>query len=362
MRFTPALALAAAIVLSGCQANSGGSATPPLESAANATSAMHPANSRAAAPVTDRSAWSEAVNQMRPPSVGCFTVSFPATTWSQVPCTTAAPLHSHNVGYGNDYAANGAPHTIAYAEGWFPSAVGLKSVASADSGPGWSGTNAYSLQLNSQFFATSSCGAIEHCNGWVQFVYQNPPGKSEGDVEIWDWLVTTTSKHLSGCPPSAGWTYSGGDCVQTSRALAVPNQSILNLAKMSIVGEAAADGDTIIFTDGDTKYAIRNAQKDDLTDLATHWQGAEFNVFAPGDGATAMFNAGTTIAVGITVHDGSKKAPACQGYSGTTAELNNLALIAAPESDPVLAYPSIRFRESNLATTGKASCRSVAGT
>jgi hypothetical protein len=353
MRLVPTVALAAALLLQGCQATHGLSETP---LAANA------ATGHTVATTPDVAAWSRSFDGVRPPRAGCFTASFPDAAWSPVPCRTVAALRGHKVGSGNDYFAEVAPQIISSAEGWFPSVDGLRSVRSEHAGQGWSGSNSYSLQLNSQFFATSSCGRIAHCAGWVQFVYQNPVGTYGGDLYIWDWLVSTTSQKLSGCPPHAGWKYSYGACYQIApKSVPVPNQSIANLSQMSIVGMAADDGDSIIYGVGTKKYAVRNAQNDDVADLAEHWQGAEFNVFAPGDGAMATFNPGTTIVVGLEINDRAQTAPTCLGNDGTTAESNNLSFVAAPASAPALANPSIRFRESDVANTGNPSCTALAG-
>jgi hypothetical protein len=342
MRFLTTLALATAFVLPGCQSTPEFSPSPASASV---------------------EAWSHSVDRIRPPAVGCFTLSFPSKQWSPVACSTAANLHSHTIGENNDYMAVVAPRAISSAEGSFPDVVGLRSVDSKNVGRGWSGVNSYSLQLNSQYFATSSCGTIAHCLGWVQFVYQNPPGKRGGSLYIWDWLVSSTRQKLSGCPPKAGWQDYGAYCVQTShKSVAVPNQPIALLSKMTLAGMAASDGDSIIFGVGGTKYAVRNAQSDDVADLSAHWQGAEFNVFAPGNAATATFNAGATIVVGLEVQDGVTTAPVCRGNAGTTAETNNLSFVKTTGPSPATADPSIRFTESNVASTGRPSCRALAGT
>ena len=143
--------------------------------------------------------------------------------------------------------------------------------------------------------------------------------------------------------------------------MSVPNQPIANLAEMSIVGQAASDGDSIVYGVGATQYAIRNAQRDDVAGLAGNWHGAEFNVFAPGNGATAAFNKGTTITVNLEMRDGTLEAPVCHGDAGTTAESSNLTFITTPTSSPASAYPSIRFRESNDGRTGRPSCRALGG-
>jgi hypothetical protein len=266
------------------------------------------------------------------------------------------------IGDGRDYAAKTAPNIISQAVGWFPKVAGLRSVHTKDSGAARLSDNAYSLQLNSQDFPTPACGRLAHCAGWVQFVYQNPAGGGDGYFVIWDWLVPTDRHGFSNCPPGAGWKYLAGFCYQTSpQSVNVPNQSILELSKMSITGSADSTGDGSIFTVGGTKYAIRNAQSDNVLDLSAHWQGAEFNVLAPGNGATATFNPGTTITVGIDMRDGVTAAPVCLGRAGTTAESNNLSFVETAAS-AASADPSIRFTESNVASSAHPSCRALAGT
>lgn len=244
---------------------------------------------------------------------------------------------------------------------------GVTSVRSTHAGPD-SGSGSYSLQLNTQYFATAACGAIKHCWGWVQFVYRNAPRDRRANLEIWDWLVSSNAKPLSGCPPNFGWqsssSSSGGDCWQTSPVIEVPNQPITKLAEVSLTGAASSTGDSIELAVDDTLYAVQNAQDDGVVDLSKYWNFAEFNVFgystAGSKPSSAKFNTGSSVTVSVEVDDGKKAAPQCMGGYSTTFEVNNLSLGAAPSNPPALEHPSILFSESNP-VSGTRGCETIAG-
>src|SRR5437868_10842297 len=61
--------------------------------------------------------WRSAMVKTQPPKTGCFTVKFPSTTWTEVPCAAGGPSHpqairtgsrlgSQTVGNGNDFQAS----------------------------------------------------------------------------------------------------------------------------------------------------------------------------------------------------------------------------------------------------------------
>lgn len=244
---------------------------------------------------------------------------------------------------------------------------GVTRVRSTHAGPD-SGTGSYSLQLNTQFFATAACGAIKHCQGWVQFVYRNAPRNRRSNLEIWDWLVSSNAKPLSECPSNFGWqsssSSSGGDCWQISPIIDIPNQPITKLAEMSLTGAASSTGDSIELAVGDTVYAVQNAQNDGVVDLSKYWNFAEFNVFgystAGSKPSSAKFNTGSSVAVSVEVNDGKKTAPQCIGGYSATFEINNLTLGAPAFNPPALEHPSILFNESNPGSGGS-DCKTLAG-
>lgn len=314
--------------------------------------------------------WGRSVRRVPLPGAGCFKASYPAMTWRRIACSTErlTPGFAPHIRPNSDYSASVKPNIIASATGSFPAVRGVKSVRSTNAGTA-TGTGSYSLQLNSQFFTTAACGAIAHCQGWVQFVYRNGRNHERGNLEIWDWLVSATAKPLSGCPPNFGWHGSSSssslvDCYQTSPVLDVPNQAIAKLADMSLSGLASSGGDGIELVAGDTVYGMRKAQSDGIVDLSKYWNFAEFNVFgystAGSKPSSAKFNAGSSVTVSVEVDDGSTSAPQCIGGYSTTFEINNLTLGVPPVNTPLPKDPSILFNESNPGS-GKSDCDALAG-
>jgi hypothetical protein len=267
---------------------------------------------------------------------------------------------AQNVGNGNDFTADTNPHLISKAIGEFPKVKGVKSVVS-EGCCGEQGTNSYTLQLNSYFFTSAACGSIKNCVGWEQFVFENPPGASQAALFIQDWLVGTAGS-LSGCPPGKGWQFVGIGCVQNSPlAVYIPNVAIKDLGQLLETGEAASSGDSVFLAVGGTDYGMKNIQGDGITDLAAHWEGAEFNVIGNAGGDVADFNAGSKITVNLQTDTGSKKMPTCPADSGTTGESNNLFFTHAPKAPAKLRYPSIEFSMTST-SGGTATCDTLKGT
>ena len=264
----------------------------------------------------------------------------------------------NGVGNGHDFTANTAPNLISTAIGAFPKVKGVTSVKTV--GNGQDGLNSYTLQMNSQFFQTAACGTIKSCEGWEQFVFENPPGAGDASLFIQDWLVAT-GPGFNGCPPGQGWQFIQGlGCVRNSPgSVRIPNVSITNLGQLIETGAAAASGDSVFLSVGSTEYGMQNIQNDGITDLSAHWMGAEFNVIGNAGGSTADFNSGSKISVSIETNDGATIKPACPANSGTTGESNNLFFVRAPIKPPKLQYPSVEFTMSS-ATGGTPTCDRVA--
>lgn len=242
--------------------------------------------------------------------------------------------------------------------GAFPLVKDVTSVKTVNGGV--PGLNSYTLQMNSNFFTTSSCGSIPQCEGWEQFVFENPPGAGQGSLFIQDWLVAT-GPGFNGCPPGNGWEYLRGlGCVQNSPfSVNVPNVSVTNLAEVVETGTAASTGDSIFMSVGSTEYGMQNVQGDGITDLSAHWMGSEFNIIGNAGGSTADFNSGAKISISIQADDGVKTKPACPANSGTTGESNNLFFVHAPTKPPKLQDPSVEFSMSTK-TGGTPTCDRVA--
>lgn len=316
---------------------------------------------------TSHAAWRRSLRHARLPGAGCFKASYPSTRWLRIACSTQRvwPEFLPRIHSNGDYSASVKPNIIASATGSFPVVSGVRGVGSTNAGSD-SGTGSFSLQLNSQFFPTSACGAVAHCRGWIQFVYRNGPLHKRANLEIWDWLVSSTSTPLSRCPPNFGWhasSSSGGvDCYQTSRFVGLARRQVTKLAEMSLTGAASSAGDSVELAVGGTVYAVR--QSDSILDVSSHWNFAEFNIFgystAGSSPSSARFNAGSSVTVSVEVDDGSTAAPQCLGNYSTTEEINNLTLGAPPANSPELENPSILFTESNPGK-GTRGCDSLAG-
>jgi hypothetical protein len=310
-----------------------------LAAGAMALSLAAAAHAGAAASEAQRQAdWRETMKHMPSSGGGCFTATYPTAAWVKADCVAAPqipfiPRHGHGaytVGNGNDYAAV-VTGLVSNGEGSFPAVTVTKET---DGGA----PNTYSIQLNSQFFASPACSGATNpskCLGWEQFVYSS--SSRAGFMQY--WLITYGSK----CP-SGGWMSYSGDCYRNSAAVSIPTEAITNLGSMTLTGNAVSAGlDTLTFTVGTKAYRTTGA--DTVVTLANYWNAAEFNVIGDGGGSEAVFKRGTNITVSIALTDGLTAAPVCKSDDGTTGETNNLTLHACTASGG--STPSVSFTESN---------------
>ena len=257
------------------------------------------------------------------------------------------------VGNGTDFT-NQVAGAATLAEGSFDSVSGV----TGESGGGpVGGANSYSLQLNTQFFTTTTCNGTSGCQGWEQFVYSSTGcSPRPGCVFIQYWLLNYAVNGTA-CP--TGWTTSGADCViNSTRGIALSTLAVSGLAALSVTGTAAtgAMNDTVTLTNGTTLYSVTGDNR--FPDLAQHWQVSEFNVFGNCCGSQATFNSGASVNVRISADSGTLSAPSCI-VAGFTAETNNLTLVTAPETDTDTTYPSILFTENFAGTPAPATCATL---
>jgi hypothetical protein len=288
--------------------------------------------------------WRENMVHKATPGEGCFQASFPAVRWEPVQCkAVTGPTHPTprvttligpgTVGNGNDYAIV-APGTnlITQTVGSFPSVRGVTSEIGAG------GANDYSLQLNTNFFSTTSActGGAAGCRVWQQFLYV------PGTVFIQYWLI---NYRASGAACPAGYNTSGTSCFKNSAGTPAPVVPATGLQNVTLTGTAASGGnDTAVFTNSGTAYSV--TALDSVLKIATVWNQSEFNVVGDGNGSQANFNAGTVITVNSAAQYGSTTAPTCVSGAGTTAETNNLNLLPCTATGG--ATPNIQFIESLL--------------
>ncbi len=322
-----------------------------------------------------RREWHKFMLQKSVPKKGCFTAAYPETTWREVPCKPSTP---HKLflprrggisrldivgGAGPDFSAT-VTGNISLSEGSFDSVTGVTS------------TNAYSLQLNTAPFSTSTCSGSPNsgCNGWEQFVYE-----SSGSGFIQYWLLEYGPAGTL-CPMPrhtnchAGLSYADGWCavqlplfpgdpnptqcvVNAVNEAPAPAEPMTSLGQLRVAGAAAGAGgaanDSITVTVGGTPYtAVGNNY---FPDLSTQWKEAEFNVFGNGGGSQATFNSGANLQVRTEVISGTNLGPGCDLRSWT-GESNNLTLVNSPPSMPAaLPAPVLVFAQSNPASPGAAA-------
>jgi hypothetical protein len=290
-----------------------------------------------------------------PTGSGCFKASYPNTAWEEVACSPAAPVPymvAHGtppatVGDGTDSLAMVMSGTISSTEGSFPAVSNVTSESEIDpTTNSVVGSNIFSLQINTQLFATTPCsGGTPYCQGWVQFIYSSLSG---GVLIEYSLVYYTTSSN--GCP--SGWaayeTPINGQpyytCFLNTNVSSVPSQSFTNLSALTLTGSAAANGnDVVILSTNGTLYNL--SYPDSTLNVAGAWTVSEFNIFGDCCGFEASFNTGATLIVRTTVDNGTTNAPSCAS-GGYTGEINNLSLMSpcCPYSG---AAPGITFMESS---------------
>lgn len=306
-----------------------------------------------------RETWRRSLAQTPRPKRGCFSATYPETTWKEVQCGKApnkpypprAGLRGQTVGNGVDYSANTNGATTA-ADGAFVTVTGVTSESTVQPGQPTGVANQFSLQLNTQFFTTQTCNGASNpgqCQGWEQFVVSNDP-TGASYVFIQYWLIN----YNNACP--AGWNTYSNDCyVNSNQATPYPTVAIGQLSQLAVTGTAGSGGgdDAATLSVGTTSYTATGNNY--FPDLGQHWQTSEYNIFGDCCGSSAVFNAGSTIKVQTAVNYGSSAAPNC-AMEGFTGETNNLTLVGTPTSAPKVTWPSITFTQSNGSSPTPASC------
>jgi hypothetical protein len=321
-----------------------------------------------------KESWTAAMHQTHAPAAGCFEASYPSTKWVQVECGAPSAYRSalpdsrlDILGNGSDYVAQ-APSGTHFSKvvGSFPTVTGVKTEKSvgvaAFGGGGILGANEYTLQINTNFAHTAACKTFTNCIAWVQFVMStNTPVSltssqltNNTEVFIEYWLIDYGANSRATCP--AGFINGGADaegpgvdCVQNSPATLIADGQlpITDLSQFTMSGSATAGGsDSTTVTFGGKAFTA--SVSDSLTDIASGWTQAEWNVVGNAGGSRAQFNTGSSITAKLVVTDGSTAAPTCEQPSaidGTTGETNNLNAKSCTTTSG--ASPSIQFVESN---------------
>ena len=324
-----------------------------------------------------RESWRVTMHQLAAPGKGCFQAKYPSTQWEKVECLAAPGYRSalrrsadreQTVGNGYDYVAQ-APsgRLFSLVAGSFPTVTGVKSEKSvgvpAFGDGGILGTNEYTLQVNTNFYNSAACQGYTGCLAWQQYVLStNTPvsltsNKLTGNTEVFIeyWLINYgVDNGFNICPSGfidagADAAGPGDDCVQNTPATLVAKGQIpiTSLRSLKLSGSARPGGtDAATVTYGTNAYTA--TVKDSLTDIASGWTQAEFNVLGNAGGSRADFNSGSSVTAKVVVTDGSTSAPTCvspSSYDGTTGETNNLTLGKCTTASG--SSPYIQFTESH---------------
>jgi hypothetical protein len=381
MRRSPVLSLLVGCLTAVCVHAAAAGATanaPPNGSPANGAAVAQKAPALLSPEeLKKREPWRKAMLLTPLPKKGCFTAIYPDKAWHEIPCRPSTPhrptppnaggMTQLNTvgGSGGDFSAT-VTGNISTAEGSFDSATGISS------------TGAYSLQLNTQIFATSACSGSPNntgslttgCRGWEQFVYE-----STGTAYIQYWLLdygppgTTCPVPVhTGCTGSVfsdGWCpftipLEPGDTNTTQCAInaahepPVPAVAMTSLGQMKLAGAASGTSDSITVTDGGGTPSPATGDNR-LPGLGSNWNEAEFNIFGDCCNHQATFNSGSNVVVRTEVLSGSNAGPGCDLRS-FTGESTNLTLGNSPPISPSpVPAPALVFSESNPPPAGAAA-------
>jgi hypothetical protein len=313
----------------------------------------------------------------------CFHASYPNYVWEAVACSTAGQPTSHPTpkqvqhdapgpqegGSIGDYVAVTQNGLILHADGAF-SVSGVTTETNVANNGVTTGSNDYGLQINTNWSlppgqpnstllptaTPAACQGQTGCQVWQQFIYTTDfnglSGPNHGELFMQYWLFNAK------CPDST-WTKSGNNCFKNSRLQSVPAVPVTDLGEVQLAANALIGGnDEVYFAYKDEAWAVY--ADDGILDIASIWQGVEFNVVGNTSYSQAYFNPGSVIDVTVKIYDGSDVPPLCLNDTdsrvngvGTTGETNNLDLGPCTAS-LVEGFPAIEFLEGTQPALGNA--------
>jgi hypothetical protein len=258
------------------------------------------------------------------------------------------------IGNGHDYSAR-VSGLVSQATGSFHDVSSGITEKGKVGNEGAKKPNAFSLQLNTEYFSTPACsgsGDPSNCQGWQQFVYAYQ-SRITGDVFMQYWLIN----YDASCPP--GWFSSTNDCYTNSSASTVTGGPLnaADLTTVNLSGSATSGGNDEVSLSVGSGQATLVTNSDSMLHLAGSWNTTEWGVYGDGGSGEAYFGTNTTLEAQTALTATSSSPPACV-KGGFTGETNNLKLANTPAlgNEP---SPTIASEQTN-GTLGKANC-SVAG-
>jgi hypothetical protein len=314
--------------------------------------------------------WQADIAHVRRPGTGCYRASYPALTWHATRCVRApriplAPVPLPRV------SRHGGPATVGNTSGDYSAQVnGLISQATGtftdvspgiteQGQPGGTGpltANAFSLQLNSQFFSGSpACDGSANpssCQAWQQFVYTYGTSTTSF-VFMQYWLLN----YNAACP--LDWqSDDSGDCFIDSQAVSTATLTASQLSAVQLSGSAASGSTDGVSLSVGSGQAAAVTNTDSVLDLAANWNTTEWGVYGDGHGSAATFGPGTTLTAQTALTATTSAAPECVAED-FTGETNNLSLTSTPALG-IEASPTIASEQTNGAT-GTPGCSYASG-
>jgi YVTN family beta-propeller protein len=293
--------------------------------------------------VRTKAEWQAAIAKVRAPGAGCYHASYPALHWQAVTCAVAPkwpvaptpPAESARraapavVGAAIDYAAR-VSGVISQATGSFQDVSPKITEKGKEDNEGPEVANAFSLQLNTEFFASPRCSAGRDpsgCQGWQQFLYANEGGT--GYVFMQYWLIDYGGK----CP--ADWIPYSSDCYTNSPSGVVTGGPLTakELASVKLSGSATSGGhDEVSLSVGSGKATLVT-NNDSMLDLSAAWNTTEWGVLGDAGGGEAYFGTHTTLEARTTLTATRSSAPVCvrEGFTASCA-------VAAGKAPSPVAY------------------------
>jgi hypothetical protein len=298
------------------------------------TNEQFTAGSKAGSTTITRPAWQLLASDTSPQSQGCFTMNYPNATWSRVTCSeTSVPPEL----MGNTVDEVTTTSTaIGEVEGLISDISGFTSESDTQQG-----SDAYSLQINSGRYTTTTSYTSGDVTAWVQFVYQNNGPEGAGVITIEFVLIG-----YSPCPSSrpsglSTWQALDGDCyayVDETAATELPS----NLANVMVEGLTAQSGNDVVKQCDFSDDVCTSLSFTDWMNLGsgTNWELSEFNVLGWGNSSVADFNHGTSMEIENHLWDQSDNPITPNGCitGGYAAETNNMSKISCSSGSGYLDF------------------------
>jgi len=285
-------------------------------------------------------------------SPGCFTMAFPNTNWTAVPCNSpprgsVPPMYAEGLGDQQDRGS----YSLSSVKGSFVSERGYQS--EQDSG-GWGGIlclgqspDWYSLQLNTNYFTS---GAYNWWDSWVQFGLQNAgcPTYNDAILSTNEWLVGYLPSHQS-CP--SGFLVAGSDCIDQATFDTGHYFDPAYLTKYTLQGNSVPWVITAKVCDNNVPQCWALTQSDALL-LSGEWTSSEFNVLGYGDGTQANFGMATSGSIVPKMQDSPSGPRTCGSLVQWTAETNNLYLGSCTAGTSYMTYAEASNYYLNMRPSG----------